>query len=88
MSTLPYQSLGLRPAQWKAVERKARHEGKTAPEYVRSLIEQDLLADKPFDEILCPVREDFQKNGITEPQLTALVRCARNARSKARRDRR
>ena len=79
MSALLLQELGLKPALAKAVERKARHEGKTAPEYVRSLIERDLLADKTFDEILKPVRSDFRKSGITEDELDRMVERARGA---------
>ena len=53
--------------------------GKTTPEYLRLLIEQDLLAGKTFDDILRPVRRDFKKSGITEAELDRIV-------SRARRD--
>jgi len=91
MSSLSVQDLGLLPAQLRAVQKKAKHDGKTAPEYVRGLIERDLLADKNFDEILRPIREDFRKRGITEAQLDELVDRARKstrAGSKRRRSRR
>jgi hypothetical protein len=79
MSSLSVQDLGLLPAQLRAVRKKAQHEGKTTPEYVRGLIEQDLLADKSFDEILRPIRDDFRKSGMTEAQLDELVDRARKA---------
>ncbi|HEY2584436.1 MAG TPA: hypothetical protein VGI81_01580 [Tepidisphaeraceae bacterium] len=79
------QDLGLRPAQWKEVERKARQAGKTTPEYLRLLIEQDLLAEKTFEEILRPVRRDFKKSGITETELDAIVSRARHRPAGARR---
>ena len=63
----------------RAVERKARRAGTTAQEYVRALVERDLLADRSFDEILRPVRDDFRRNGVTERQLDALVERARTA---------
>lgn len=85
MSTLSLQDIGLRPAQLKAVERKARHAGTTTPQYVRLLVEQDLLADKSFNEILGPIREDFRKSGMTEQQLDELVGHARRASRPARR---
>jgi hypothetical protein len=89
MSSLSLQGIGLKPAMLRAVEKKAKHAGKTTPEYVRLLIERDLLADKSFDEILRPVREDFRKSGISEDQLDQIVRRARNAtHPKARRTRR
>lgn len=79
MTLLSFQNIGLRPGQWRAIEKKARHSGKTAPEYVRSLIERDLLAEKSFDEILGPVREDFHRHGVTPEQLDQIVRRARRA---------
>ncbi len=71
------RSLGLRPSQIRALDRKARRNGKTAPEYVRSLIERDLRLEKSFDEILAPIRDDFRKRGITEAQLDGIVNRAR-----------
>ena len=49
------------------------------PEKMRSLIERDLLADKPFDQIVAPIREDFRKAGVTEAQLDQIVDRARKA---------
>lgn len=63
----------------KAVAKKAKHHGKTLPEYVRYVLERDVLADKSFDEILKPVRADFRKSGITENELDEIVERARNA---------
>jgi hypothetical protein len=85
MAIRSLQDIGLAPAQLRAVRKKAKHAGQTAPEYVRSLVERDLLADKSFDEILRPIREDFRKNGITERQLDEIVHRARHARPHARR---
>lgn len=78
MTTLSLHDLGLRPAQLRALDRKARRKGKTAPEYVRSLVERDLLMDKSFDEILAPIREDFRKSGLTETQLDRIIDRARD----------
>jgi hypothetical protein len=89
MSSASLPDIGLGPALLEAVERKARRAGTTAREYVRALIERDLLADQSFDEILRPVRGDFQAAGVTEKQLDRLVESARNAtRPKPRRARR
>lgn len=85
VTTLSIQNLGLRPAQLKALDRKARHRGKSSQEYVRWLIERDLLADKSFDEILKPIREDFRKNGTTEDELERIVNLARRPAHRKRR---
>ena len=71
--------LHLAPALLRAVEKKARRQGKTAGEYVRALIERDVLADKSFDEILAPVRADFRKSGVTPLELDRIVEHARSA---------
>jgi len=85
MSTVSRQSIEIERSLLEAVEKKARHEGRTAQEYVRRLIERDLLADKAFDEILKPVREDFRKSGITPEQLDEVVERARDATRRKRR---
>jgi hypothetical protein len=78
MSAASLHELGLRPAQLRAVERKAKTLGQTPPEYVRLLVERELLADSSFDEILRPVRADFKAKGITEEQLDHIVYRARH----------
>jgi hypothetical protein len=85
MTTLSIQDLGLRPAQLRALGSKAKREGKSPQEYVRTLVERDLVVDESFDEILKPVREDFRRSGITEGQLDEVVQKARKARSGGRR---
>ena len=63
----------------KAVEKKAKRVGANATDYVRSLIERDLLADQTFDEILLPIREDFRKSKIGEAELEQIIERARTA---------
>ena len=77
MSAISLQDIGLKPSLLRAAERKARQEGKTPPEYLRSLIERDLLASKSFDEILKPVRQGFKTSGLTPDDLDAIVTRAR-----------
>jgi hypothetical protein len=76
MTTLHLQDIGLRPAQLKAVEKKARRVGTSPQQYVRQLIERDLEAPS-LAAILGPIREDFKKNGVTPDQLEQIVRRAR-----------
>jgi hypothetical protein len=65
MSTLSFRDIGLKPSWLRAVQKKAKIAGATASDYLRALIERDLLADKTFDEILRPIREDFRKSKIS-----------------------
>ena len=84
MSSRSIQVDGLRPAQVRAVEARAVREGKTASEYVRGLIERDLLARRTFDAILAPVRADVRARGLTEADFDALVTKARRAVARKR----
>jgi putative PIN family toxin of toxin-antitoxin system len=77
MSSIALNDIGLRPSLLRAAQKKARQQGKTPPEYVRSLIERDLLASKSFDEILKPVRQRVKKRGLTAGELDAVVTQAR-----------
>jgi hypothetical protein len=77
MSSLSLHTIGLKPVQMKAVTRRAKKEGKTLPEYVRALIERDLLLSGSFDELLRPIREGFKNAGVTDEQLDSLVTKAR-----------
>lgn len=51
--------------------------GKSADEYLRTLIEAELLSQQTFAEIIAPIREGFRKSGMTEEQLDALFEQAR-----------
>lgn len=64
---------GLASEVLKALTERAREKGKTPEVYVRELIEADILASRPFAEILAPVREDFSKSGLTEDEFDALI---------------
>ena len=75
MSTLSLREFGLAPAQVRAVEKRARQQGKSPTEYVRSLVERDLVAASSFDDILRPIRAGFANSGVT--------RCASQVRYSA-----
>jgi hypothetical protein len=86
MSSLTLKDIGLPASKLQAVTRKAKRAGRTAAEYVRFVIERDLLADRTFDEILRPVRREFRKSGVTPEQLDAIIDRARaDTRPKRRR---
>jgi len=84
MTTMTLQTLGLKPATLRAVERNAKRLGTTTPQYVRYLIERGVLADQSFDEILRPIRQDVRKKGLTEEQVDQIVERARRATSPRR----
>jgi hypothetical protein len=87
MSTVSFPDIGLKPAQARAATRRAKQEGKTPSEYLRSLVERDLRAGGSFDEVLKPLRAAFAKGGMTEEQLDRAVTSARrdiHARSRRR----
>jgi hypothetical protein len=54
-----------------------RHEEEWNEDYARMVLDAKILAQKPFREILAPVREGFQESGITDDELAALVEKAR-----------
>jgi hypothetical protein len=78
MTSLSLQDIGLKPTQLKAVVRRAKKEGKTPSEFVRSLIERELLAASSFDEILKPIRAGFDNSRVTDDEIETLVTHARN----------
>ena len=80
MTTIALHDIRLRPALMRVIENRARQEGVSPPEYVRRLIERDLLAEETFDEILRPIREDVRRSGLTEKGLDDIVDRARRAR--------
>ena len=68
---------GLPVGTMRALEELARENDQTAEDYARMVLEAKVLAQKPFREILAPVREGFQESGITDDELAVLVEQAR-----------
>jgi rubrerythrin len=61
-----------------ALEQRARERGYSdVSKYVARLISTDLLAAKPFDEILAPIRKTFQESSMSDDELEALFEEAR-----------
>lgn len=86
MSSLSLRHFGLAPAQVRAVEKRAKQQGKSPLEYVRALVERDLIAASSFDDVLRPIRAGFAKSGVTEDELDAIVtRARRDIRARPRR---
>lgn len=68
---------GLPEGTREAIRELSQSKGKSADEYLRTLIEAELLSQQTFAEILAPIREGFRKSGMTEEQLDALFEEAR-----------
>jgi hypothetical protein len=70
-------TIPISPETLRALDAKAQRDGKTREDYVRALIETDLLAAQPFSQILAPIREGVRESGMTEAELDALFEAAR-----------
>ena len=68
---------GLPQGTREALEEIGHDNGKTAEQYIRDMIEIEILARRPFSEILAPIRQSFEDSGMTEEELDALVERAR-----------
>ena len=77
--TLQLTITGLPPGTKSALEEMGRNTGKSVEDYLRGVIEAELLSQKPFREILAPVREDFRKTGLTEDEFDEIIERERQA---------
>ena len=50
---------------FEALGELAQQNGKSPATFVREMIEVEVLAAKPFDEILAPIRQGFAASGMT-----------------------
>jgi len=77
--TLQLTISGLPAGTRSALEEIGRQIGKSVEDYLRGVIEAELLAQKPFREILAPIREDFRKTGLTEEEFDQIIERERQA---------
>jgi predicted DNA-binding protein len=68
---------GLPAGTSEAIKALSRSKGKSADEYLRTLIEAEILSEQTFAEILAPIRAGFRTSGMTEEQLDDLFEGAR-----------
>jgi hypothetical protein len=78
---MPSHAVSLDEKHFRVAEEKARALGKTPDEYVRQLIDIDLLSDQSFDQLLAPVRKGFEH--LSDVQLEALFADAKKWTSRA-----
>ena len=69
--------INLPPDKEKKLELRAQGRGLDIPAYIGTLIERDIVARPPIDEILEPIRREFASNNISEEDLDLLIDDAR-----------
>ena len=88
-------TIDLPPDVEASVKTQAAKEGLLLEDYVTSLVQEgtqrrdriDFLAEKPFDEILTPLRRNVEDSGMGDEELDSLFTDARKEASRARRER-
>lgn len=88
-------TIDLPPDVEESVKTQAAKEGLPLEDYVTSLIEEgtkrrdriDLLAEKPFDEILAPLRRNVEDGRLSDEELDDLFTGARKEASRTRKER-
>lgn len=61
--------LDLKPELEKALQRRAAARGFPVTDYLNELIQKDVDCGLTLDERLAPVRDQFEKSGMTEEEL-------------------
>ncbi len=77
MQTETIEITGLPLGTITALEELVRSRGKSIEDYLRDLIQTDILSERPFSEILEPIRRSFDESGMSEEELDALFEEAR-----------
>jgi hypothetical protein len=88
-------TIDLPPDVEEVVKIQAAKDGLPLEAYVTSLVQEgtkrrdriDLLAEKPFDEILAPFRRNVEESGMSDEELDGLFTKARKEASRQRKER-
>jgi len=88
-------TIDLPPDVEASIKTQAAKDGLPLEDYVMSLVEEgtkrreriDLLAEKPFDEMLAPFRRNVEESGMSDEELGDLFSKARKGASRARTER-
>lgn len=83
-------TIDLPPDVEASVKTQAAKEGLPLEDYVTSLVQEgtkrrariDLLAEKPFDEILAPFRRNVADSGMSDKELESLFTNSRERASR------
>ena len=65
MQTETIEITGLPLGTKTALEEVGRSRGKNFADYLRDLLQTELLSEKPFSEILEPIRRSFDESGMS-----------------------
>jgi hypothetical protein len=87
-------TIDLPPDVEESVKTQAAKEGLPLEDYVTTLVQEgtkrrdriDLLAEKPFDEILAPFRRNVEDSGMSDDELDDLFTDARKKVSRTRKE--
>ncbi|MGI8670531.1 MAG: hypothetical protein ACR2J3_11930 [Aridibacter sp.] len=63
----------LKPETEEALQKKAKANGFEVNVYLEKLIEKDIRQEKTIDEILAPVRQEFEESGMSEDELNVFL---------------
>ena len=78
MQTETIEITGLPPGTLAVLEAHGRSQGQSVADYLRDLVQTDLLSEKPFSEILGPIRRSFDESGMSDAELDTLFMQARD----------
>lgn len=87
-------TIDLPPDVEESIKTHAAKDGLPLEDYVTALVQEatkrrdriDLLAEKPFDEILAPFRRNVEDSGMSDEELDDLFTDARKAASRVRKE--
>ncbi len=77
--TLQLNVTGLPAGTRATLERVGQQTGRSLEDYLRELIEIEVLSQQPFREICAPIREQFRQTGLTEEEFDDLIERERQA---------
>jgi hypothetical protein len=88
-------TIDLPPDVEASVKTQAAKEGLPLEDYATSLVQKgtqrrdriELLAEKPFAEILAPFRRNVEASGMSDEELDGLFTTARKEAARARKER-
>lgn len=66
-------TIQLSPASEELLRKRAAACGQEPAAFLNRLAEEILLAKPTVDEVLAPIRKQFEESGMTEEELDALV---------------
>lgn len=70
-------TISLSPEAEKKLFERAARSGQDVAGYIHRLIEKDIQAPASLDDVLAPIRRQFEESGMTEEELDTLVEEAR-----------